>query len=381
MPLAIDDLIDPPTEDEIFETFLDELEAFDIPARSWRKAGVARTILRVVAKTYSGFGKIISEAIRSGFLETARGEWLTLLARNVFNVERREATFASGKIRLVNGGGGIFSFAPDAARFLWTAKGKAYVNSEAFTLNPGDDKLVTIRAVEAGSASSAPPDEITKIETTMLGVTATNPAAVVGTDAEPDEELRAACKNKLGAISVRGPRSAYAYAVRTATLEDGSPVNINRFSITPSSSTGVVTVTVASPEGSPTVEDIDGVVEAIETYARPDSVTANVVAAVEKALTKTITVWAKRSEGVSAAEIKTFVDDALVDAIAKYPIGGIPKPPSTKGYLYADFLSGTITSAHSSIYDVDGVGDDIELDPDEVVTLAATVNVRVIEVP
>lgn len=381
MPLAIDDLIDPPTEDEIFETFLDTLESFDIPARSWRKAGVARTILRVVAKTYSGFGQVISEAIRSGFLETARGQWLTLLARNVFNVERREASFASGKIRLVNGGGGIFSFAPDAARFLWESKNKAYVNSEAFTLNPGDDKLVAIRAVEAGSASSAPPDEIQKIETTMLGVTATNPAAVVGSDAEPDEELRAACKNKLGAISVRGPRSAYAFAVRSATLPDLSPVNVNRFAISPSSSTGVVTVTVASPSGSPTVEDIAGVEDAIETYARPDSVTADVRAATERALSQTFTVWAKRTEGVSAPEIQTFVEDALVKAIANYPIGGIPKPPSTQGYLYADFLSGTVLGAHSSIYDVDGSGEDIALDPDEVVTLAATVNVRVVEVP
>ncbi len=210
MPLSIDDLIDPPTEDQIFETFLDTLESFSIPARSWRKAGVSRTILRVVAKTYSGFGLVISEAVRSGFLETARGGWLTLLARNVFNVERRAATFASGKIQLSNGGGGIYAFAIDAARFLWTIKGKAYTNSEAFTLNPADVKLVAIHAVEVGAASSAPPGEITSIETTMLGVTATNPESVVGTDDEPDEELRAACKNKLASISVRGPRGAYA---------------------------------------------------------------------------------------------------------------------------------------------------------------------------
>ncbi len=210
MPLAIDDLIDPPTEDQIFETFLDTLESFLIPARSWRRAGVARTILRVVAKTYAGFGLVISEAVRSGFLETARGGWLTLLARNVFDVERRAATFAAGEIELSNTGGGIFAFAIDAARFVWTVKGKAYTNAEAFTLNPGETKLVAIHAVEVGAASSAPPDEITQIETTMLGVTATNPESVVGSDEEPDEELRAACKNKLASISVRGPRGAYA---------------------------------------------------------------------------------------------------------------------------------------------------------------------------
>ncbi len=120
--------------------------------------------------------------------------------------------------------------------------------------------------------------------------------------------------------------------------------------------------------------------DSIEAVARPDSVTANVVAATARALTKTLTVWAKRVEGISSDEIKSFVDDALVLAIASYPIGGIPKPPSTQGFLYSDFLSGAVLGAHSSIYDVDGIGDDISLDADEVVTLATTVNVRIVEV-
>jgi hypothetical protein len=94
----------------------------------------------------------------------------------------------------------------------------------------------------------------------------------------------------------------------------------------------------------------------------------------------TLTVWAKRVEGVSASDIQTFVNDALVAAIAAYPIGGIPKPPSIQGYLYADYLAGVVLGAHSSIYDVDGTGTDVALNPDEVVTLATTVNVRIVEV-
>ncbi len=77
--------------------------------------------------------------------------------------------------------------------------------------------------------------------------------------------------------------------------------------------------------------------DSIEAVARPDSVTANVVAAIERPLSSTLTVWAKRVEGVSADEIKTFVEDALVAAIAIYPIGGIPKPPLTQGYLLLRF--------------------------------------------
>ncbi len=36
--------------------------------------------------------------------------------------------------------------------------------------------------------------------------------------------------------------------------------------------------------------------------------------------------------------------------------------------------------AHSSIYDVDGIGADVALDADEVVTLATTISVRIVEV-
>jgi hypothetical protein len=169
--------------------------------------------------------------------------------------------------------------------------------------------------------------------------------------------------------------------VTVATLPNTTtPVNVNRFSITPSSSTGVVTVTIASPSGTPSVADIEGVENSIEAIARPDSVTKDVVAASTVALSRTLTVWAKRVEGVSASDISTLVNTALVPAIAAYPIGGITKPPATQGYLYADFIAGTVIGAHSSIYDVDGVGDDVPLAPDEVATLATTISVRIIEV-
>lgn len=379
--LAIDDLISPPTEDQTLETFLTILETLGIGARSWRKGGVARTILRVVAKSYVGFALVMAEAVRSGFLESARGPWLTLLARNVFDVARVEATFASGQIQLTNTGGGVYSQNADTVRFLWLDRGKAYTNVAAFTLNALETKLIDIRAVEVGNASSAPPGAIDTLETNLPGVVVSNPESVVGSDEESDEELRAACRAKLGAISVRGPRGAYAYAVTRATRLDGSPVDINRYSISPSSSTGTVTVTVASPSGAPAPSDMDRIREKIEEVARPDSVTAIVQAASEVPVTRTLTVWARRVEGISAADIEGFVGDALVAAIAEYPVGGFPKLPSTQGYLYADYLVGVAKGAHSSIFDIDGAGADVALAPNEVATLATTIDVRVIEVP
>lgn len=384
MALSVDDLFTPPTEAQVLETFLSELETLGLPSRSWRVGGVARTILRVVAKTYAGFASIMAEAIRAGFLETARGKWLTLLALNVFNVTRREATFATGDLQLTNTGGGIYSYGADEARFLKlgaTADTRTYTNVEAFTLGAGDVLTIAIRAVEVGADSSAPPGTITGLETVMFGVEVTNPEAVVGSDEEGDPELRQRCRDKLGAISVRGPRGAYAYAVSSAVRDDGSPVDINRSSISPSSSTGVVTIYCASPAGAPEETDLEYVRASVEAIARPDSVTANVLPVVEVPLERELIVWAKRTDGVDADDLETFVSDALLREITAYPIGGIPKPPSTQGYLYADFISGVVKGAHVSIYDVDGAGADEALDPGEVATLATTLDIRIVDVP
>ena len=382
MALSIEDLISPPSADQTLETFLSELETLGIPVRSWRTGGVARTILRVVANTYAGYAALMAEAIRAGFLETARGDWLTILARNTFNVERRAATFATGEVQLVNTGGGIFSYGADEVRFLRPSDGKAYTNTEAFTLNPADTLLVPVRAVEAGSDSSAPPDTITALETVLLLVAVTNPEAVVGSDAESDAELRQRCKDRLGAISVRGPRSAYSYAVSSALRDDGSPVDINRSSISPSSSTGVVTVYCASPSGTPLEADLDIVRQSIEDIARPDSVTANVLAVTEVPVDRTFTVWVRRTAGLSVDDIENYVNDALIRRVSEYPIGGIPKPPSSQGYLYADWLAGVIEGAHDTIYDVDAdVETDVALDPGEVATLSTTLDVRIVDVP
>lgn len=380
MGLSLDELTAPISEDSALETFLSILETLSIPARSWRKGGVARTILRILAKTYSGFTELMAAAIKAGFLDTAEGDWLSQLAYYVYGVTRIDATFATGNLTLTNNGGGVYAKNPDEVKAKWTATGKVYSNAEAFTLNPGETKSVSFRAVEAGSSSSAPAGEIDALETFLAGVVVTNPLAVVGADAEDDADLRQRCRDKLSTLSPRGPRGAYAYAVRTATRPDGSAVDINRWQISPSSSTGVVTVYVASPSGAPDPTDMTYVANRIEEVARPDSVTVNVLAASPVAIARNLTVWCRRVDGLTATDIETLVNNALLAEITSYPIGGISKPPATQGYLYADFLAGVVKSAHSSIYDVDGTGADIAISPGQVAVLATTITVRIIEV-
>lgn len=377
MSLTIEQLTTPVTHEQTLETFLSILETLGLPARSWRKGGVARSILSVVAKTYAGFSELMASAIKAGFLETAESDWLTQLAYNVYGVTRTEATFATGQVTVTNGGGGVYTFG--AEEFLVkNIDGKVFANTAAFSLNPTDVLTIAIRAVEVGADSSSAVGAVNALVTHLDGVTVTNAAAVVGTDAESDDELKTKCRNKLSALSMRGPRGAYEYAVTTATRPDTSPVNINRHAVSPSSSTGTVTVYCAAPSGAPDPLDLGYVRDRIEEVARPDSVTVTVLAATEVPIARDLTIWAKRTNGVSSDDIKDMVEDALLAAVTEYDIGGIPKPPSSQGYLYADFLAGIAKSAHSSIFDIDGTGADIALNPGQVAILTATVSVRIV---
>lgn len=380
MTTPIEDLIKPLTEEQVLETYLSALETLDLKPRSWRAGGIARSILRVCARTTATFTTVMAAFIRMGFLETAEGVWLTRVAKYIYGVDRKPATFATGKVTLTNAGGVHGPFVPYQARVKNTTTGKVYAITEAFTLNSNQSVTLAIQAVEVGAASSSGAGTITGLETAMIGVTLSNAEPVNGSDEEKDPDLRQRCTDKLAALSVRGARGAYRYAVLSAQRPDGSYVDINRVTISPSSSNGTVTITCASPSGPPVASDLDYVRDSVEKWARPDSVTAVVQGATSVVVAKTIDVWATKTDGLTAADLAALVQAALAPITRDYPIGGIAKPPDTQGYLYSDYLAGVVKSAHASTFDVDGFGGDTAIGATEVVTLNVTVTPRFVEV-
>jgi hypothetical protein len=377
--ITIADLIAPVTADQTEESFLLIIEGTGLKPRAWRDGGALRTILRIIAVVFAAFTNLISQFAASGFLETSTAGWLTLLAYSVYGVTRIPSTFASGTVTLFNGGGGVYNVAAGAFRCTSSVTGKAYTNVSGFILNPGSTLDVPVTAVELGADSNAAPGTVTLFTTTPLaGVTCTNAAAIVGSDAETDPVLRQRCKDKLGTVSGLGPRGAYSYAVRSAVRADGSAVDVNRLSISPSSSTGIVTIYCASPAGAPLATDLDFVRASVELYARPDSVTATVIGANPLPVSKTLTVWAVAQTGVSATDLTTLVQAALLAMITTYPIGGIAKTPDPQGYLFSTRIEGAVIGAHASIFAVDGVGADVLMSAGDVATLATTITIRIV---
>ncbi len=376
--LSVTDLFTPVTSDQALENYLVTLEGLGVPARSWRKGGVYRTILRIVASSFAALTVVVSLIARAGFLETATGGWLTLLAHYVYGVDRPEATFASGQLLFTNISGAHYTNAAGTVRALWVSGNKAYVTTEALNLIGPSTQLVNIQAVELGASSSVGPTLIDALETTLIGITVSNPLSVAGSDEMADADLRQLCLDKLSALSLLGPRGAYAYAIRAAMRDDGSPVNINRFQLIPSPTTGIQTVYLAAPSGVPLTSDVEFVKASIEKWARPDTVTVNTYPVSTVAFAKSLTVWAKAGPGIESDAVSDAVIAALTAMVSVYSIGGIAKPPSLQGYLWATNIEGTAKAAHPAIFAIDGVGVDLAINAGEVATLAATLTVRLI---
>ncbi len=377
MTLSIDSLIRSVTADDVFEALLSNLETVGIPARSWRAGGVARSVLGALAEVGYQGATIVTSCVRGMFLALGAGAYLTAHAKDVYDVDRVEATYAAGEVTFSNSGGAVINVGANEMIVRSTETGARYRVPAAFIIPANGSVTVDVEAIEPGSASSAAPGEIDTLETPVARITVTNAAAIVGLDAETDAALVRRCITKKGTWSSLGPRDAYEHAVLSALLPDGTSAGITRVNVHRPNSFGEVTVVCATASGTPTAPSLDAATEAVEAKARPDTVTANVVGAVPKSTAHTITLWCR---GGVAELLEELAEDALSSLIAEYPIGGIAKTNGGQGYLYLDAIAAAVIASSPEAFDVDfsAGAADIALAYNEVVTNTTTFDVRVI---
>ena len=382
---TISQLFSAPTADAFRAQMVTALVTMGVPADQWRKGGVASTMLTVVSMSLALMASLIATLVQGFFLPTATGTGLRLLAQFMYGVIIPDATSASGDVTLTNIGGGVYNIAAGQYTALDSSTNVTFTNVNSFSLGAGGTTSVLMRATVAGSAGNANPGAIDTSVTALIGVTVTNPASLVGVDAPTDATIRTLCLNSLGVRSVRGIRSAYAYAVQVATNPiTGGPVNVNRWAIAADSHIGTVAVYVASPSGAASADDVTGVANSIEAIARPEAVVVVTTSAVAVPYTAAITIWAILPSGATSAQAATAAADALTTFIANYPIGGVIAAddlnPSLQG-LFGTGVAGAIatgiTAFGGTVLSVQGASD-LALATNEVATDATTMAVRIV---
>jgi hypothetical protein len=353
---ALNDLVTPLTRQQVQKSIYDVLALVGVSTTGWKPGAVVRTMIVASSIVLAAFSQLMASIARSGFLELAEGQWLTLVARYVYNVEREEATFAEGELTLTNTGGGLFALDPDDLVVSNPTTGKTYRNTGTIVLAPLAVLVVPIRATEAGAASTSSPGAITHLETTLLGVTCANATAVVGRDEEEDPLLRTRCLEKLGSLSPNGPWDAYSFAARNAKSADGTTIGVTRVRVT-KDGFGNVNTYVATASGGVTgtsgdaVTDFGAVNLAIQRLAAPLAVTANVFSAAPVSVAVTYQVWLYNTSGLTPQQIEDAIAAKLATFMSTQPIGGnvIGAGP---GKVFLDAIRTVIGSALPQIFHV-----------------------------
>lgn len=358
MALTLDQLTTPMTPDEVKASIYAVLATVGTNTTSWKPGAVARTIIAGVSIVLAAFSTLMALIAKSGFLELAEGEWLTLVARHVFGVEREEETFAAGPCTISNSGGGVFDFDPGDLIVRNSSTDKTYYNTASIHLGSGQTGLtIAVQAFEAGSASSSNPTDIDEVVTNAIGVTVTNATAIVGLDAELDPVLRLRCLEKRSSLSPNGPRDAYAFFARGAKRADGSSIGVTRVRVTKSSSTGQVTVTVATATGGVTGDvddpdtDLGAIDEAIQLNVVPDAVTATVQSATALVIPVTYEVWIYSTASMTTQQVKDAIAAKLTSFMTTQPIAGNIIAPAT-GKVFLDAIRTAIGATRPEIFHV-----------------------------
>lgn len=372
--LTVDTLFAAMTKADILAFMLGVAEDVDLNTTAWQPGKPERTILAIVAQTLAARDTASLAMGKGGFLRTARGSWLTLLARDQYGVERIEATCATAEDaqQFTNSSGVAYPVDVGDLTVSNPTTKKTYRNASAGTIPAGGTVTLDLVAVEPGSASNSDVGEISNLVDALPGVTTTNLLALVGTDEQSDDSLVEDCLLSLGAVSPDGPRQAYEYVARRATRSDGSTVDVNRVRSYPDGATGDVVILLAGSSGPPAGTDVTIVDDAIQESACPLGITATVTACTGVAVAPTYTLYVPDTCLATDDELKAAVAAGLAGWLKTYPIGGRSSTPGGAGYLYADALAARISAAATFA----AIAAAIEADPDatasDVLTRAAT---------
>jgi hypothetical protein len=303
------------TAARLLSSGLEVAAALGLPVTSWRAGDPTRAAFKFLAEALAERENVTSEYIKAGFLSTATGAWLTVLASEVYGVDRVESTYATPTVTLRNDGGGYYDIDAGDITLSASSSGKTYRSTSGGVLSPGATLVVDLTADEPGSDSTVSANEIDELVTSMLGVVIVSSTAAIGLDEESDESLKDRCSDTLGALSPNGPADAYESVARNPLLT--GVTDITRATSTSDATDGTVTIYIASPSGPCAGASVTAAQNAVERWATPLCVTPTVVNATAFPVNMTVMV--------SGNDIPpTFEDDiesALVKLFGESPIG------------------------------------------------------------
>ncbi len=212
-------LLTPKSRDTILQELIDLLREKGFFITDWHPGGVGRTLLEVDAAALEDLYALVPAIAAGGYLATAQGPWLDLLAESAYDLRRHPATFARGRVVLTaEPGYGPYTLEPGDL-WLGTPDGLRYHNTTGGVLPMGGTLEVEVQAESPGSRYNVPAGAISILHTPLPGVSVTNPPdwlLEAARDKETDEELRRRARLRWASLGTGATRAAYEFWALTA---------------------------------------------------------------------------------------------------------------------------------------------------------------------
>lgn len=319
MPLALAELLAGASAEETKQTLVNLLAGAGFPVSSWQEASAGRAFVEAESISYADLVAVLGVLAGAGFLSYAERGWLTLLAREVYSVQRKQGTFARGKLTLTDAGG-IGPITLTAGDVWVSSAGVRFYLAETGTLPASGGVSLIFAAEHPGARYNVGDGGAFALETSLPGVTVatTTPPggtwlSAQGTDEESDEELRVRCRARWGELGYGATEAAYRHWALTASDE------VTRVSVLEATGTGVVAIRLAGAGGPVS----SGALDAVAAYLaprRPLCVQLSIASATVRVVPVAGTVYVKAAYKAAA---QAAAVQALARLYATIPIGGV----------------------------------------------------------
>lgn len=320
--IALSDLLTPSTADDVEAEILATLETLGFQVTSWGQSAAPRLLIRAFSVVVAALTVVLFQLTASAFLSFAVGRWLTVLAKDVYDIDRDPAVAVEGTFLLTDeASGGPYTITAGVTRFQTSDGSKVFVATTGGTLTLDGTLAVTVQATLPGSSYNLPNGTALVFVTDLPGVSVANPdpgsgtwITTAGQDEQTDASLRSECKAKWGTLAMGVAKDAYvawskqaSSAVTRVKVYDDNPIG-----------PGTVRIVVAGAAGGITV----GELAAVDAFVRPRKAlgtsTLQIDTASNVAISVEGTIYVLSSQREAA---ETAIAEALAALSAETEIG------------------------------------------------------------
>lgn len=324
MPISLDELQTPLTEDEVRTVLTDLLTALNFPVTAWQEGGAARSFLEMQSSLGASLSERTAALSKQGYLSTATAEFLDALALSHYDETRTAAIASVFNVDFVNAGTtthGPFTAGSILAR---STSGQLFESTGSETITASTTTVVAMKAQLSGAAGNIPAGAL-QLVTPLAGVTPNfaGTLTTAGSDTEGDPVYRERARSKWTTLRVEKTSEGVEQIARSAAP------NITGVSVDDANPRGAGTVDVylAADNAVAGTSDVNVVQAALDIQFFGNGIVDQLVKAfpaVAATQDLTATVYVR---GVTEADITALLTSAWQAFLITIPLGGFDLSP------------------------------------------------------